>query len=269
MLLQQSQLTQFAKDGYCAAPHFFTADEVAAMQFELERMRRAGQFNEVARQEDSSPRQNLQLMPIYDKSDLYRALPFADKVKRAISMLIGERFILHLDQSFLKPARHGSGTAWHQDNAYFKIADPWKGVALWIAIHDATIANGTMHVIPGHVSMQHEHSKDPNGQVHIRCYPPEELAVPIELASGGALFFAYGTPHCTRGNTTDRDRAGVALHFLHEDFARADLVEPDRRTRPYVCGPNATGGLKEYGVVVDGTWDTEVRRVLYAAAVTA
>ena len=124
-----------------------------------------------------------QLMPIYDKSDLYRALPFADKVKQAISMLIGERFILHLDQSFLKPARHGSGTAWHQDNAYFKIADPWKGVALWIAIHDATIANGTMHVIPGHVSMQHEHSKDPNGQVHIRFYPPEELAVPAVQAA--------------------------------------------------------------------------------------
>lgn len=263
-MLQREHLTQFFKSGYCAVPHFFDTEEVSAMQLELDRMRCAGQFNNVA----ASPTavQNLQLMPIYDKSPLYRALPFAPKVKEAITAFIGDRYILHLDQSFWKPAKTGLGTQWHQDNAYFKIADPWKGVAMWIAIHDATVANGTMHVIPERILEQYEHSKDPQGTAHIRCYPPENEAVAVELPAGGALFFAYGTPHCTRQNSTDRDRAGVALHFLHEDFARPEMIEPDRRTRPYVSGPRATGGLKEYGVCVDETWSDEVQRVVNAHA---
>ena len=31
-------------------------------------------------------------------------------------------------------------------------------------------------------------------------------------------FFCYGTAHCTRANTTDRERAGMAFHFLHTDY---------------------------------------------------
>jgi ectoine hydroxylase-related dioxygenase (phytanoyl-CoA dioxygenase family) len=31
------------------------------------------------------------------------------------------------------------------------------------------------------------------------------------------MFFAYGTPHATGANTTDRERAGVALHFINAE----------------------------------------------------
>ena len=37
-------------------------------------------------------------------------------------------------------------------------------------------------------------------------------------------------------------------------------MEGDRRTRPYVTGPRATGGRAEYGVEVAGTWEREVER---------
>ena len=53
-------------------------------------------------------------------------------------MVEGPALILRLDQVFLKPPRDGMGTNWHQDNAYFKISDPLKGTAMWIAVHDAT-----------------------------------------------------------------------------------------------------------------------------------
>ena len=62
--------------------------------------------------------------------------------------LLGPEITLHLDQIFLKPGRTGMGTAWHQDNAYFKIPQPLRGTAMWIAIHDATVANGTLRVVP-------------------------------------------------------------------------------------------------------------------------
>ena len=45
---------------------------------------------------------------------------------RAVSELIGDPYILRLDQIFVKPDRNGLGTSWHQDNAYFNIENPLK-----------------------------------------------------------------------------------------------------------------------------------------------
>ncbi len=132
---------------------------------------------------------------------------------------------------------------------------------MWIAIHDATLANGTLHLIPGSHRERYEHRRDLDSDHHIRAWPPEERAAPIELEAGGVAFFCYGTAHCTRANTTDRERAGMAFHFLHTDYAAPDLVEGDRRTRPYVTGPRATGGRAEYGVEVADTWEREVERM--------
>jgi len=102
---------------------------------------------------------------------------------------------------------------------------------------------------------------------HIRCFPDESKEVPIEIPAGSAIFFCYGTPHSTKANTTDKERAGLAFHFLHVDYAKKDLVEDGRDYRPYITGPRATGGLKEYGVKIEGTWEKEVERALRGAAV--
>jgi phytanoyl-CoA hydroxylase len=154
-------------------------------------------------------------------------------------------------------------------NAYFKIRDPLMGTAMWIAVHDATLANGTLQVIPDVFRETFEHSRDPYSDHHIRCYPPEEHAVHVELPAGGVVFFCYGTPHATGPNQTDKERAGLALHFLHADYAQDDLIEPDRDYRPSLTGLEATGGLREYGVKVAGTWEAEVDRALHSAATPA
>jgi ectoine hydroxylase-related dioxygenase (phytanoyl-CoA dioxygenase family) len=263
-MLSTQQVEQFRTQGYLALPHFFDAGEVAALQAEIERFKREGRLRNVATEGDgkthSTTKANLQLIPLFDKSDLLRALPFEARVTGAVGQLIGEPFVLHLDQMFLKPGRHGMGTSWHQDNAYFKIADPLKGTAMWIAAHDATVTNGTISVIPGSFKEAYPHSRDPNSDHHIRCYPPEERAVPIELEAGGVAFFCYGTAHATGANNTERERAGIAFHFLRTDF----IPEEARFQRTHLCGPETTGGEKEYGVKVEGTWEREVERVLAA-----
>ena len=40
------------------------------------------------------------------------------------------------------------GTKKYTQHAYFKIPKPLRGTAMWIAIHDATVANGTMRSSP-------------------------------------------------------------------------------------------------------------------------
>jgi ectoine hydroxylase-related dioxygenase (phytanoyl-CoA dioxygenase family) len=197
---------------------------------------------------------------LFDKSEFFRALPFQQKVTQAIAKLIGDPVVLHLDQVFLKPARHGAGTSWHQDNAYFQIPDPMRGTAMWTAVHDATIANGTIEVIPGNVNAKLEHTRDPMSDHHIRCYPDESKAVPVVLPAGGVVFFAYGIPHCTRANNTDNDRAGLAYHFLNQ--SQLNAVKGASAIGTILTGPDATGGVKEYKVDLRGTWDQFVDKAL-------
>lgn len=262
MALSTQQVEQFKREGYTVAQHFFDAREVAALQAEVERLKRIGKLRNVATDGDgkthSTQKVNLQICPMGPESTLVRALPFVPKVVEAVTSLIGDRVVLHLDQCFLKPAKNGAGTNWHQDNAYFKITDPLRGTAMWIAIHDATIANGTLNVIPGLMYEKLEHSRDQHSDHHIRCYPNESKAVPCEIKAGGVIFFAYGTPHCTRGNTTDRDRAGLACHFLHEDFITSEMAAKGRENFPHLSGAKCSGGLKEFGVSVVNTWAQEV-----------
>jgi ectoine hydroxylase-related dioxygenase (phytanoyl-CoA dioxygenase family) len=266
MSLSAQQIACFQQEGYAIAPQFFTEREVAAMRAELSRLRRDGALRNVATDGDGTTpsvrKVNLQICPIHLKSPFYRALAFHPKVVDSARRLIGDPVLRQLDQSFVKPAESGAPTNWHQDNAYFKISNPLKGTAMWIAVDDATAANGTMRIIPGSFRTPFDHSRDPDSDHHIRCYPDEDQALAVELAAGGVLFFCYGTAHATGPNRTGRDRAGVAYHFLNADFAPAGIFGDPRNPVPYLTGPLATGGEREYGVRVEGTWEVEVEKAL-------
>ena len=141
MKFTTKQVEQFREEGWLGVPQFWTEREIAAMRVELERFKEEGLLRNVSVDGDGQTRSqtaaNLQLCPMYPHSKFFRAMPFAEKVAQAVGQLIGDPVILHLDQVFLKPAGHGAGTNWHQDNAYFRIPDPLQGTAMWTAVHDA------------------------------------------------------------------------------------------------------------------------------------
>lgn len=266
MKLSVAQIEQFRNEGYIALEKFWEKTEIAAMRAELKRLESDGFLHNVATAGDgktaSQTQANLQICPMWPHSTLFRAMPFAPKVIEAVAQLLGDDFLLQLDQAFLKPAHHGSGTNWHQDNAYFKISNPLQGTALWTAIHDANAANGTMRIVPGSFREELEHTRDPDSNHHIRCYPDETKARLIELPAGGVLFFAYGTAHATGANTTDHERAGVALHFLSTQERKNTGIDSDGNKHPVLSGPNASGGEREYGLRIAGTWEAEVEKSL-------
>jgi phytanoyl-CoA hydroxylase len=269
-MLTNSQIEFFRTNGYVAVEGFFTPDEARAMQLEIDRFKRTGLVRNVATEGDgkthSTVKKNLQLCPMYDKSDIFKSLPFDARVIDAVTKLIGDPIRLHLDQVFLKPGGDGVGTNWHQDNAYFQLDDPMTGTAMWIAVHDANRANGTMEIVPRSFNEKLEHSRDPGSDHHIRCFPDENKAVACELKAGGVVFFCYGTPHCTRGNGTDKDRAGAAFHFIRSDLKRMgsqhDHFSDSQPGKPYLTGAKATNGVLEYGKDMRDAFGREVKEIL-------
>ena len=65
---------------------------------------------------------------------------------------------------------------------------------------------------------------------------------------------------------THKERAGLALHFVRAGHLRSDDKaggKPnDRKT--LLTGPDATGGVREFGVRIAGTWEAQVARLLAA-----
>ena len=262
-MLSQSQVDQFKTEGYTVIEHFFDDAEVTLMQQELNALVANGKLHNVSTDGDgqthSTSQVNLQICPVSPHSENFRNLPFAKKIRVAVEQLIGEDFFLLLDQIFLKPGQHGAGTKWHQDNAYFHITDPSKGTGMWIALHDASIANGTMRIVPGSHQRSFDHERDMGSDHHITCIVDEdtESVFPVEIEAGGVLFFNFGIAHCTKANTTDSDRAGLALHFLRTQFAHS--APSTAQGKPYLSGPHYTGGESEYGQNLEGAWEARVR----------
>ncbi len=262
-MLSETQIQHFRDFGYTTAPALFGPQEIAAMRAELERFKRDGLGRNVVTAGDGATHTdaevNYQIVPLNTKSSLFRALPFAPQVVACISQLLGPAFGRQLDQIFLKPGRTGAGTDWHQDNAYFQASDPTQGTALWIALHDATVENGTLHVLPNSHCQHFAHKRDLSSDHHIHMQVDESQAVALPLSAGGGVFFNYGIAHSTKRNNTDHERAGLAYHFL-----KAEAVAGARMTEGvvHIAGPQATGGIQEYGERVAEQWEQEVAQLL-------
>ena len=245
--LTDAEVGQYKEAGYTIVPGFFAPAEIAALKREVDRWVAAGLPRDVSIAET---KRNLQLIPVWPHSRLFRAVPFHPKVVAAVATLLGDPVVKILDQMFYKPAGDGMGTNWHTDNAYFRIPEPIRGCAMWIAIDDATRENGTLKVIPGVYERELLHARDPDSDHHIRTHVDESDAVHCELEAGGVVLFCFGTPHATGSNRSARGRAGVGIHFVNLDHASDEMRAGDRWQHVHLTGEAATGGKREYGETV-------------------
>jgi len=263
--LTDAEAAHWREHGWVAVPDFFRAEEVAVLRHELAALVAAGKLHNVHTVGDgatiSKTAFNLQVCPVGPHSRPIRALAYADKVRAAITALLGDSAIQHLDQIFLKPARHGVGTNWHTDNAYFRSSVVEAGTGMWIALHDATRANGTMQILPGSHRRELAHRRDGGSNHHITCADVVDpaLAQHIELPAGGVLFFNYGVAHATGANATDRERAGLALHFVQEEhLATSDGWSTRADAWKRRIGTRSDGGLAVHGEDLRGVWESMV-----------
>jgi phytanoyl-CoA hydroxylase len=153
------------------------------------------------------------------------------KIQGVLESLIGKEPILYADQAMIKPAFYGSEKPWHQDDAYFVVTPLDAVCGVWIALEDATVANGCMHVLVGQHqrgALKHHHTHDCE-IVSDRIDP--SLAVPVELPAGGAMFFSGLLPHQTPPNTSPDRRRALQFHYRSAD---STIAEKDEYNKVFV-----------------------------------
>lgn len=226
MKLTPAQRTQYERDGYLAFPNLLTQDEVDSARDALSALIRANaaapgklgrllvQFEAGVQTDSADELRVRKLMWFCEVSPFLGSLAHEHPgIRGIIESLLGVNPILFQDMALIKPPFIGSEKPWHQDNAYFPVLPLADVVGVWIALDDATVANGCMHVLPG------EHKIGPRRHHHDRdCeIVPDRLdasrAIPVELPAGGAIFFAGMLPHQTPPNQTPDRRRALQFHY--------------------------------------------------------
>jgi len=149
-----------------------------------------------------------------DEHDFFRQLVRHQAVLGVVEKIVGTGAILFQTMALSKPPKIGTEKPWHQDNAYFNYTPLDQIVGVWIALDDATVDNGCMHVIPGGHrlgGLKHMHGS-------LDCtIVPDRLDLrqvrPVELPAGGGMFFYGMLPHQTPSNNSNLRRRALQLHY--------------------------------------------------------
>ena len=129
---------------------------------------------------------------------------------------LGDDVFLKFNSCFLKPAKTGSATPWHQDNGLWRDGET-EPFNFWMALDPATRANGCLQVIPGshtseivpHVLYEdsiHGELPRPRVQSMIERHGLHQ----IELDSGDVVCWHSSLWHYSPPNTSDIGRIAIA-----------------------------------------------------------
>ncbi len=255
----------FERDGYAVVPGVLSRAEVESLRDEALRIFR-GERGEArgltaASAEDSDEavaRRYLCMQFPHKLSRPVRDVLCHPGLISVLREIIGPNVKSMQSTLFMKPPGK-PGQAWHQDEAYIWTRDR-SLVAAWIALDNATIEAGCLHVFPGShrtgiiwPRRPHEDSRFDEGWAAYDFPFAESDAVPLEIEAGGAIFFHGYILHGSLPNLSrSRLRRALVYHYMS---AESPLVwdwdgrlapSDDNRDIIMVCGadPYAYKGIE-------------------------
>ena len=156
--------------------------------------------------------------------------------RRAASIaeqLCGSDMVLDYDQLVAKrPRREDAVFHWHQDLAYWPVTPDTRTASFWLALDDATLANGCVRFVSGsHLEPKlrpHRPMLGDRDKSHTLVVEVDEACdriVPAEIRRGDVTVHHERTIHGSGGNATDGWRRAYIVAFR----ARATVEEERRR----------------------------------------
>lgn len=213
--LTDEQVAAFDRDGFVVLPDVFDAATVAGLRAEIDGFEAeveaflAGLDDErFAIAEAGAITFTTHLVA---RSPRLRAFATDAFFAGLCADLVGPDVNLYWDQAVYKKPDKPRRFPWHQDNGY-AFVEPQQYLTCWVALTDATAANGCPQVARGlHRAGTLAHAYvEPLGW---ECLTdPDDVAV-AEVAAGGVVVFSSLTPHLTGPNTTDEVRKAYILQY--------------------------------------------------------
>ena len=244
--LDEAQVRFFVENGYLVVPDLMEAAELAELKADLVAVAR-GRYE----------CENIEPVPVdMDDQEVLETIlcihqphfisPIIEKYVRhpticGILSQITAAHLPHWDGSvkcmqsmyFVKPPDF-QGQAWHQDEIYIPTRDR-SLIGAWIAVDDATVANGCLYVIPGshktgYLYPQRQHENPDEFDFAPESYGFDESAeVPVEVAAGTLVFFNGYLLHRSYKNRGDAYRRVLVNHYCNAWSLLPWSIEEDER----------------------------------------
>jgi ectoine hydroxylase-related dioxygenase (phytanoyl-CoA dioxygenase family) len=158
-----------------------------------------------------------QCLKLADTHAGMRGLMLDSRLGRMAATLAGVDGIrIWHDQALFKPP-FGNPTGWHLDDPYWSF-DSRDAISLWVALDDATLANGCMWYIPGsHKTATYENAGIGQNLADLfKIYPQWRAIEPVACPcpAGSAVFHNGLTAHGAGANMTNRPRRAMTCAYM-------------------------------------------------------
>ncbi|MBN8872135.1 MAG: phytanoyl-CoA dioxygenase family protein [Rhodospirillales bacterium] len=219
--LTEAQVRHYHEQGYCEAVPVLTPAEVARFRAELE----------------AYEAQVGHPLGWPEKSKSYLLFDWADKIVHhpkvldVVEDVIGPDILVYHSTTWIKEAGSSSYTLWHQDGPYFYL-DPPLHVTAWVALSDATVEAGCVHVLPSSHKLgplEHVDLPGPDNMIKRGQGVPgydHEPGVPLPVMAGEVSLHHTNLLHTSRGNASKDRRIGLGISYIPTS------VRPTGRSKP-------------------------------------
>jgi phytanoyl-CoA hydroxylase len=222
------------REGFLVAPDLLSAAEVAELRretaavFRGERGRVEGLVPVApGESDDAIMRRYVAIHFPHKLSPLVRRYLAQERIVEVLTRIVSPNVKCMQSMLFVK-APGKPGQSWHQDEYYIPTRD-CSLTGVWIALDDATLANGCLWVIPGshRPAWIMPRAANTSGEyqdvdtVDVSAWPPGS-AVPVEVKAGAVVFFNGYLLHSSLRNTT----AGSFRRALVNHYMSAESMLP-------------------------------------------
>ena len=220
MILDESQIQAYKRDGYYVARRLFSTDEVEHLRnhfMEMHEQRASkGESGEIDLDSPDPLKQYPRIMQPHRWDETSFNWLTDPRIDACMTAFLGKSPLAVQTMFYFKPP--GSrGQALHQDQFYLHV-QPGTCMAAWMAVDPCTKENGCLHAVPGTQDLPVLCTEPADTEISFTDVtvpiPEGKSAVPVLMDPGDVLFFNGSIVHGSYPNTSkDQFRRALIGHY--------------------------------------------------------
>ncbi len=231
--ISRGQHEAFERDGYLVLPNLFTAEEVAALQDELRRLRAAPAHLDpetvIAEPGSGAVRS---VFAVHEQNALFARLAADERLVALARTLLADEVYVHQSRLNYKAGFDGKEFYWHSDFETWHVEDGMprmRALSISVLLADNLAVNGPLMLMPGShrrfvacvgrtpddhykQSLRRQEYGVPDRDSLERLAQEGGVVAPIGEA-GSAVLFDCNTMHGSNGNITPFPRANAFIVY--------------------------------------------------------